>query len=267
MNTQVRVFDNPEFGEIRTLEMDNQPYFVGRDVAMALGYAKPTNAISQHVDNDDTLKQGIPDNQGLVQQTTIINESGVYSLIFGSKLPQAKGFKKWVTSEVLPSIRKTGGYITSQEADTPETIMARAVVVAQETLKRHKEQLEAERQRNNILEGQKQIIEEANMILLPKAQYTDQVLQSTSTFTTTQIAQGLGMSANALNRSLKTLGVQYRQSEQWILTAKHKNQGYAKNRVHTYFNRVTEETATTQILVWTEKGRKFLHTLRDEGKL
>lgn len=99
-------FKNEDFGEIRTMLVDGVPYFVGRDVALALGYAKPRNAILQHVDNEDALKQGIPDSQGFMQQTTLINESGVYSLIFGSKLETAKSFKKWVTSEVLPSIRK-----------------------------------------------------------------------------------------------------------------------------------------------------------------
>ena len=114
-------FKNEDFGEIRTMLVDGVPYFVGRDVALALGYAKPRNAILQHVDNEDALKQGIPDSQGFMQQTTLINESGVYSLIFGSKLETAKFFKKWVTSEVLPSIRKTGSYsvIPSYQIEDP----------------------------------------------------------------------------------------------------------------------------------------------------
>ena len=121
----VQIFNNPNFGQIRTLEVNNQPYFVGNDIALALGYAKPRNAILQHVDNEDALKRGIPDNQGFMQDTTLINESGVYSLVFGSKLPTAKAFKRWVTSEVLPAIRKTGGYISTTPNDTPEEIMAR----------------------------------------------------------------------------------------------------------------------------------------------
>lgn len=114
-------FKNEDFGEIRTMLVDGVPYFVGRGVALALGYAKPRNAILQHVDNEDALKQGIPDSQGLIQQTTLINESGVYSLIFSSKLETAKSFKKWVTSEVLPSIRKSGSYsvIPSYQIDDP----------------------------------------------------------------------------------------------------------------------------------------------------
>lgn len=108
--TSLQEFQNSQFGTVRTVQVDNQPYFVGRDVAIALGYAKPENALSQHVDNEDTLKQGIPDRQGFIQKTTLINESGLYALVFGSKLPSAKQFKRWVTSEVLPTIRRTGGY-------------------------------------------------------------------------------------------------------------------------------------------------------------
>lgn len=112
----IQVFNNPEFGEIRTVEIGNEPWFVGKDVARALGYAKPENALGTHVDGDDTLKQGIMDSLGRSQNTTLINESGVYSLVMSSKLPTAKKFKRWVTSEVLPSIRKHGAYMT------PETL-------------------------------------------------------------------------------------------------------------------------------------------------
>ena len=107
---ELQIFNNEEFGQVRILEINNEPYFVGRDVAEILGYSKPQNAISTHVDEDDALKQGIKDNLGRTQETIVINESGLYSLILSSKLPSAKRFKKWVTSEVLPTIRKTGGY-------------------------------------------------------------------------------------------------------------------------------------------------------------
>lgn len=108
----MKIFSNPEFGEIRTEVINNEVWFVGKDVAEALGYAKPLNALATHVDNDDSLKQGLTDSMGRSQETIFINESGVYALIFGSKLESAKRFKHWVTSEVLPSIRKTGSYHT-----------------------------------------------------------------------------------------------------------------------------------------------------------
>lgn len=106
----IQIFNNPEFGEIRTLIIAGEPWFVGRDVANVLGYAKPEGAIRNNVDKDDTLTEGVIDSMNRKQNMLVINESGVYSLIFGSKLASAKKFKRWVTYEVLPSIRKTGTY-------------------------------------------------------------------------------------------------------------------------------------------------------------
>lgn len=108
---ELTVFNNEEFGEIRTMTIEGEPYFVGKDVAEMLGYAKPLNALATHIDEDDSLKQGLIDSMGRMQETILINESGLYSLILSSKLPKAKEFKRWVTAEVLPAIRKTGGYV------------------------------------------------------------------------------------------------------------------------------------------------------------
>lgn len=110
MNNEVQIFSNSEFGEIRTVMIDNEPWFVGVDIAKALGYKKPTGAITTNVDEGDSLREGISDANGHRQTAIVINESGMYSLIFGSKLESAKKFKKWVTSEVLPTIRRTGSY-------------------------------------------------------------------------------------------------------------------------------------------------------------
>jgi prophage antirepressor-like protein len=115
---EITMFRNPEFGEIRTVDMNGDTWFVGRDIAAVLGYSKPQNAIASHVDEDDTLIQGITDSMGRTQSTTLINESGVYALIFSSKLDKAKQFKHWVTSEVLPAIRKHGAYVPTQSDQT-----------------------------------------------------------------------------------------------------------------------------------------------------
>lgn len=134
---KVTVFKNlvhPEFGELRTVEIDGEPWFVGKDVAAALGYTKERNALDKHVDKDDALKRGVTDSMGRTQQMTIINESGLYSLIFSSKLPSAKEFKHWVTAEVLPSIRKNGAYIRNQESMTPAEIVARGLIAAQKII-------------------------------------------------------------------------------------------------------------------------------------
>lgn len=127
---KIKIFENPEFGSIRTLQKDGEPWFVGKDVAAALGYSNPRKAIADHVDEED---KGVTNcyTLGGNQNMTIINESGLYSLILSSRLPTAKKFKHWVTSEVLPSIRKTGGYISGQENMSDSELMAKALLVAQ----------------------------------------------------------------------------------------------------------------------------------------
>lgn len=139
---EVMTFSNDEFGTIRTLSINNEPWFVGKDVAEKLGYAKARNAISKHVDEDDALKWGITDALGRKQDTTFINESGLYSLILSSKLESAKRFKRWVTSEVLPSIRKSGGYISGQEDMSDADLMAKALLVAQRQIDERQKQIE-----------------------------------------------------------------------------------------------------------------------------
>lgn len=270
--TAIKLFSNPEFGEIRTLKVNDEPLFLLADVCQVLDLFQ--GDVKRRLEGGVVSTQPILDRLGRKQLANFVNEDGLYDVILDSRKPEARGFRKWITSEVLPTIRKTGGYITSHEEDTPETIMARALVVAQETLTRHKEKLEAERNhrraiemQKNVLEGQKEQLAKENTLLAPKAKYAEEVLQSTSTFTTNQMAQGLGLTAIALNRKLRELGVQYNQSGQWLLTAKYKGNGYATNRVYTYINRKTEQMETSQTMVWTERGREFLHGLRSQGKL
>lgn len=128
---ELQVFEHPAFGEVRTVTIDGEPWFVGKDVAQMLGYAKPHNAVQIHVDEDDALKQGITDSLGRLQEMTIINESGLYSLIMSSKLPSAKEFKRWVTSEVLPTIRRQGSYSIQQPMTPAQLIAAQAQVLVQ----------------------------------------------------------------------------------------------------------------------------------------
>lgn len=159
---ELMIFNNPEFGNIRTIECDGAPWFVGKDVAEALGYAKPRNAIDTHVDPDDALKQGVTDSMGRTQEMTIINESGLYALVLGSKLPTAKKFKRWVTSEVIPSIRKSGGYIKGQENMTPQELMAAALLMAQKTIEARDVRIAA--------------LTVENQIMAPKADYFDDLV-------------------------------------------------------------------------------------------
>lgn len=158
----IEIFRNDEFGEVRTTIIDNEPWFVGKDVATILGYVKPLNAIAAHVDEDDSLKQGLTDSIGRTQETIFINESGLYSLILSSKLPQAKAFKRWVTSEVLPQIRKTGGYIPLSEYETEEEFLARALIIAQNTLKKKDEIIKSQQEqieaKNDEIEYKEDVI-------------------------------------------------------------------------------------------------------------
>lgn len=259
----VQIFNNPNFGQIRTLEVNNQPYFVGNDIALALGYAKPRNAILQHVDNEDALKRGIPDNQGFMQDTTLINESGVYSLVFGSKLPTAKAFKRWVTSEVLPAIRKTGGYISTTQNDTPEEIMARALTIAQATFAKREErlkQLETENMRNQILIEQKEdeiaVKDEKIKMLAPKGDSFDKIMSSEGLVTTNMIAAFLEISAIKLNKLLCDWDIQYKQSGIYFLHTKYRGKGYTKHVPHPYLDNGVQKSK--EHMYWTEKGRKFV---------
>ena len=141
---EVTVFKNlvhPEFGELRTVEIDGEPWFVGKDVAAALGYNEPHKAVQRHVDKDDGMKRPVTDSTGRKQETWLINESGLYSLILSSKLPSAKDFKHWVTSEVLPSIRKNGAYIRNQENMTPAEIVARGLIAAQKIIEEREKEI------------------------------------------------------------------------------------------------------------------------------
>ena len=250
MNT-LQIFNNQQFGQIRVVDVNTIPYFVGRDVAFALGYAKPENAISQHVDKEDTLKQGIPDNQGFIQTTTLINESGVYSLVFGSKLPSAKQFKRWVTSEVLPSVRKHGAYLTDQKVEE--------VLTDPDTLIKLATQLKAERAEKERLKEQHRLAEEQIKLSQPKVEYYNTVLQSDSLIATNVIADQLGLSAKRLNEILQQRQVIYSQNDTFVLYAKYRGLGYEGYRTHTYISNSTGQQHTKQHLYWTEKGREFIH--------
>lgn len=154
--SNIQIFENKEFGRIRTIEKNNQVYFIGNDVASILGYERTAKAILDHVEQEDKDVVPIQDSIGRMQNTAIINESGFYSLVLSSKLPSARRFKRWVTSEVLPSIRKNGGYIANQENLSDSELMAKALLVAQNTINSKNKQLE---------EAQKKIKEDSGKVL------------------------------------------------------------------------------------------------------
>lgn len=171
---ELQIFKNEEFGEIRTIEVNNQPWFVGKDVADILGYRNGSRDINNHVEEEDRLKYQIG-TAGQLREQTLINESGLYSLILSSKLPKAKEFKRWVTSEVLPTIRKTGGYINGSEAMSDSEIMAKALLVAQKTIEANKEKI------NQLMSDNEQ--------MKPKALFADAVANSDGTILIGELAK------------------------------------------------------------------------------
>lgn len=244
--SEIQIFNHPSFGDIRTVSIDNEPWFVGKDVAQVLGYSDTKSALADHVDREDRqiIQKGqiatldIP-NRGM----TIINESGLYSLILSSKLPNAKEFKRWVTSEVLPSIRKHGGYIAGQQELSPEELMARALVVAQNTL--------AERDRR-ISE-----LTVSNQIMQPKADYFDELVERNTLTNFRETAKELGVPPKKFVDFLLDHKYIYRDKKGKIQPFEAKNNGLFE--VKESFNTKTQWSGT-QTLV-TPKGRETFRLL------
>ena len=340
----VCVFENPEFGMVRmATDEKGEPWFCAKDLCDALGYKNSSCAVNQHVKSSDIAKRyvsspvknrfGVCEGKLKNVQMIFVNESGFYALVLGSKLPSALMFKDWVTSVVLPQIRKTGGYIPVNEGESEEEMIRNAEQILRATLKEKEALLEKQKEllkeQKAQLDGQKAWIsvlderlakqktvlhdqevqmgldkkligeqdeeihrlnEEVNdqMVrmaiqgqnvvalerqvdgLLPKAMYSDNVLDSVSCFTTTQVAKELGITAQELNRSLCSLHVQYYQSGQYMLYAEYAHMGLAKSRTkYRAFmtpagdgtKRKVGKVVTSTYLVWTEKGRKFIHDL------
>ena len=313
---QVAVFENPEFGTVRTtIDEKGDPWFCAKDLCDVLGYKNSSCAVNQHVRSSDVAKRyvarlaknrfGVCEGKMQVVPMIFVNESGFYALVLGSKLASAVKFKDWVTSVVLPQIRKTGGYIPVEEGESEEETIRNAEEILRATLKKKEELLEQQRkllqESKVMLAQQKKLIGEQdveirrlngvvdeqvvniarkgeNIIhlehqvdgLLPKAIYSDNVLDSVSCFTTTQVAKELGITAQELNRSLCALHIQYYQSGQYMLYAEYAHMGLAKSR--TRYNAFLDpkcdgrkekmgKAVTHTYLVWTEKGRKFIHDL------
>ena len=343
-SVQTAVFENPEFGTVRIVtDEKGEPWFCAKDLCDVLGYKNSSCAVNQHVRSSDVAKRyvarlaknrfGVCEGKMQVVQMIFVNESGFYALVLGSKLPSAVKFKDWVTSVVLPQIRKTGGYIPVKEGESEEETIRNAEEILRATLKKKEELLEQQRklieEQKARLDGQKAWIadQDARLIqqkallhqqevqmgldkkligeqdeeirrlngvvdeqvvniarkgeniihlehqvdgLMPKAIYSDNVLDSVSCFTTTQVAKELGITAQELNRSLCALHIQYYQSGQYMLYAEYAHMGLAKSR--TRYNAFLDpkcdgrkekmgKAVTHTYLVWTEKGRKFIHDL------
>lgn len=248
MNIQSYVFEEQE---VRMVNKGSEPWFVGKDVASVLGFKNSRDAINTHVFEDDKGVDSI-DTLGGKQNMTMVNESGLYALIFGSRLKSAVKFKRWVTSEVLPSIRRHGVYATADTVDK--------MINDPDTAIKLLETIKEEREQRMLLEQQVAEYE-------PKISYLDTILSSTDTVTITQIAADYGVSARQMNKILNELNVQHKVGGQWILYRKHMQQGYTKS--HT--SEIPKADGGVKVVMntkWTQKGRLFLYELlKDEGYL
>ena len=225
MKKEIRIFTNEVFGEIRTCQVNNQIMFVGKDVATALGYSNTRDALSKHVDAEDKGTVAIRDT-AYETRVTLINESGLYSLILSSKLPQAKAFKRWVTAEVLPQIRQTGGYIPTRDADgrelTSEEILDRADAIVGRTLR------------------------------LVNAEAED-------TLTATQVAKTFNMTVWDFNHVLSDMGIQYRRYGRWNISDDLADRNLVRLRTHISYS-LKGEKKVKVYMTWTLDGLRFLNS-------
>ena len=228
----IQIFNNEQFGQVRVITKDGEPWFVGKDVAEILGYKDTDYAIRAHVDEEDKLIRGFT-GSGQNRNMICINESGLYSLILSSKLPGAKQFKKWVTSDVLPSIRKHGMYATDELINNPDLLIAAATKIKEERAAR----LEAEKLR-------------------------DKLIHQNKLYTTSEIAKELGLkSANKLNQLLAEKKIQYKQNKTWLLYSKYADCGYVSIKQD-----ILDSGHIIYDRKWTGKGRDFILNLFKEEK-
>lgn len=252
-DNEIILFKHDEFGEIRTLNIDGEPWFVGKDVAKILQYERATKAIVDRVDEEDRI---MLDKKTQSQFRTelgqrggwIVNESGLYCLILSSKMPSARKFRHWITAEVLPSLRKHGAYFTAETLhktmSDPRELAKLLITLADEQDKRRK-------------------LEEENAFLSVKAKYYDRILNSKNAVPVTQIAKDYGMSAIAFNRMLHDFGIQYPIRGSWVLYAEYSDKNYTQSKTY----QIGEDKAVMHTS-WTQKGRLFLYKfLKKHGVL
>nr|DAY33447.1 MAG TPA: repressor domain protein [Caudoviricetes sp.] len=240
MNDKLQIFESPQFGQIRVILNEDKPLFVAKDVAIALGYTNPAEAIAMHCKSGDIEKCYVPHENGIGgTNLQVISEGNVYRLVMRSKLPNAIDYQDWVCDDVLPTIRKTGEY--SVQKRIPNSFSAALKLAYEQQLK---------------LEQQELLLAEAK----PKVEYYDKILSSKDSLTVTQIAKDYGLSAQRLNIILNEEKVQYKQSGQWLPYKEYAQEGYTKSETINFTHKDGTE-GTKLNTKWTQKGRLFIHEL------
>ena len=250
---ELRIFENPQFGEVRTLEEGGQVLFCGKDVCTALGYKDTTNAMKQHCHG--VVKRHLTDSLGREQETNFIPEGDIYRLAARSELPVAAAFESWIFDDVLPSIRRNGLYATekttAQLLEDPDFLI--------QTLQTLKE----EREQRRHLEKCSRILEQRVSEYEPKARYVDEILKCPGCVLISQIAEDYGMSAKALNKLLHEEGVQYNMGGQWLLYKEHQNKGLTRSETV----RITRSDGRPDTVIhtkWTQKGRLYINQILEK---
>lgn len=244
---EIKIFTNENFGEVGAVELEGNTWFIARDVCRALELDNSRQALSR-LDEDEKNTVILNDGNRGNPNMAIINESGLYSLVLSSRKPEAKAFKRWITHEVLPSIRKHGMYAMDELLDNPD--------IAIEALTRLKE----EREKRKELEFENKVQAQQIAELQPKATYYDLVLQNPDLISTSLIAKDYGLSGKALNKILHELGIQFNQGGVWLLYAKYQDKGYTSTKT-TVFPRTDGTQGLSILTKWTQKGRLFLYDI------
>lgn len=261
----IQIFENPKFGKIRAIELDDEPWFVGKDVAEALGYRNTKDALAKHVAPEDKIMgsqnatPSVTDSLGRKQWPTWINESGIYALVFSSKLPDAKIFTKWVTHKVLPSIRKHGAYMTPEvlqrALDDPDFLIQLAT------------KLKEEQQKNKDLQNANTYLSLSNKVkdqqieeMRPKVSYYDLILQTKDAISISKIAKDYGKSAQWMNAYLHDKRIQYKQGRVWLLYQEYAACGYTQTKTDAFADKNGEVHSSVRTC-WTQKGRLFIYEL------
>lgn len=247
MSNELKVFENEEFGKVRTLEIDGKTYFVANDVAKALGYKRPADAVTTHC-KGAVKRRYLTD--GGEQELKVIPEGDIYRLTIKSQLPKAEEFESWIFDDVVPTIRKTGSY------SLPQISYAESLRMLADKIE------ENERLKLEVIEMNDKISE-----LQPKATYYDKILSSNKTVLITHIAKDYGIAAVTFNKKLHEFGIQYKIGEQWVLYSKYQGMGYTHSKTHSY-PRNDGTYGTSMNTEWTQKGRLFLYEfLKQHGIL
>lgn len=254
---RMQVFNNDQFGSVRTVVKDGEPWFVAADVCKALEIGNPTDVMKRLDDDERTLVS--IEGASNTLPVNVINEPGLYAVVLGSRKPEAKTFKRWITHEVIPTIRKTGGYVANDDlfvetyfGDADESMKS----AFRATLERVRRLNEEKKALGETVAVQSQQIAE----MRPKVTYYDVILKSPDAITMSVIAKDYGKSAKWLNKKLNELGVQFKQGDIWLLYAEHADKGYTKTETYTYVdsNDIKHSKVHTK---WTQKGRFFLYDL------